>query len=240
MRIALVVALLAVALIVPERSAGIDVVECNGPQANNPNPDATSFEVREYQPLQPVLGLNCLPSGATVSSSPVDWGDGTTSPAKVSYVTNSDGTRQAWIGGDHSYPRATCPTGFCNTRYRVSATVTDDQTGEVFFLRQYAIVTPTIDVIALEPVRARAHKVFRGPLAHVHTGGLRFLGEMTARIDWGDGRRSTARVTGAGQDFAITAVHHWRASGVYDIALVVRDGFTRERTLRYLRGRVTR
>jgi hypothetical protein len=116
--------------------------------------------------------------------------------------------------------------------------VTEDQTGQVFPLRAYIDVTPVIDVIALAPVRARAHRVFRGRLATVHTGGLRFVHEMTARVNWDDGSSSRARVTGKGQDYAIAATHRWRVPGVYNVALVVRDGFTRERTLRYLRGHV--
>jgi hypothetical protein len=224
----------------PEQSAGLNVVECNGTVPVDSG-DSTQYEIGENKPVQTVLGVMCLPADHSVSSSDVDWGDGTGSPAVISYVEANGGTRQAWVTGadPHSYPRATCPRGFCRSTFRVSATLTDDQTGEVFPLRAHIEVVPVLDVITLASVRARAHRVFRGKVATVHTGGLRFLHEMTARVDWDDGSSSRARVSGNGRDYAFRASHRWRAPGTYNVAVVIRDGFTGERTLRYLRGHVS-
>ncbi len=195
--------------------------------------------IGENKPVPSVLGMMCIPSDETLSSTPIDWGDGTTSPAVIRYEDTNGGTKQAWLDGGHSYPRATCPTGFCRKAYRVSATLTDDQTGQVFALHENVEVAPILDVISLAPVRSKARRLFRGKLATVHTGGLRFLGEMTATVDWDDGTRSVATVTGAGQDFVVKASHRWRKPGTYNVALYIRDGFTRERMLRYLRGHVS-
>jgi hypothetical protein len=238
-----VVALGVVALgtaVAPDRSAGINFVECNGAVPTNPDPDSIEYEVGENKAVPTVLGIMCLPADHTVSSSDVAWGDGTSSPPLITYVEASGGTRQAWItgAGAHSYPRATCPRGFCHSTVTVSATITEDQTGEVFPLRAQIDVVPVIDVITLAPLRARAHRLFRGEIASVHTGGLRFLHEMSARLSWDDGTSSRARVSGRGQDYTFRGSHRWRAPGTYNVALVVRDGFTGERTLRILRAHV--
>jgi hypothetical protein len=224
----------------PDRSAAVTIVECNGARPTNPDPDSTQYEIGENKAVQTVLGIMCLPADHTVSSSDVDWGDGTSSPPLITYVEANGGTRQAWItgAGAHSYPRATCPRGFCHSTFTVSATVTDDQTGEGFPLRARIEVVPVLDVITLAPVRAHAHRLFRGQVATVHTGGFRFLHEMSARLNWDDGTSSRARVSGGGRDYTFRASHLWRAPGTYNVALVVRDGFTGERTLRYLRAHV--
>jgi hypothetical protein len=239
----LVVLLAVLALgtaVAPDRSAGLDVVECNGARPTNADPDSTEYEIGENKAVQTVLGIMCIPADHTVSSSDVDWGDGTTSPPLITYVETTGGTRQAWItgAGAHSYPRATCPRGFCHTTFTVSATVTEEQTGEVLPLRAQIDVVPVIDVITLAPVRARAHRLFRGVVARVHTGGLRLLHEMSARLSWDDGTSSRARVSGRDQDYTFRASHRWRAPGTYNVTLVVRDGFTGERTLRVLRAHV--
>lgn len=226
----------------PERSAAVTIVECNGARPTNPDPDSTQYEIGENKAVQTVLGIMCLPADHTVSSSDVDWGDGTSSPPLINYVETNGGTRQAWITGvgTHSYPRATCPRGFCHSTFRVSATITEDQTGQVFRLRAHVEVVPVVDVITLTPPRAHAHRLFRRVIARVHTGGLRFLHEMSARLSWDDGTSSRARVSGRGQDYIFRGSHRWRAPGTYNVALVVRDGFTGERTLRYLRAHVAK
>jgi hypothetical protein len=62
---------------------------------------------------------------------------------------------------------------------------------------------------------------------------------MSARLTWDDGTSSRARVRGRGQDYTFYGSHRWRcAPGTYNVALVVRDRFTGERTLRYLRAHV--
>jgi hypothetical protein len=242
--IAAVVALVGFGGMLPsDQATAINIVECDGARPVDANADATRHEVGENKAVQTVLGIMCLPAGHTISSTDVDWGDGTSSPPLITYVQAGDGTRQAWLTGatPHSYPRATCPRGWtdCRSTITVSATVTESDTGAVFPLRAQMAVMPVLDVVALKPVKARAHRVFRGRIATAHTGGLRLLHEMSARISWGDGTSSRGRMSGEGQEYTVRASHRWRAAGTYNVLLVLRDGFTGERMERYLRARVS-
>ena len=87
-------------------------------------------------------------------------------------------------------------------------------------------------------LRLRAHELFRGRIATVRTGGIRLLREMSARIDWGDARKSHATIGGFGRDFEVYGHHHWRVPGVYNVKVEIRDGFTGQWISRYLRARV--
>src|SRR5438067_10399055 len=75
----------------PEASRAVTIQPCAGPRAINPNPDSARYIVHEEQHVLAVFGLNCVPSGDTVSSTPLRWGDGASSQAVVTYVINSGG-----------------------------------------------------------------------------------------------------------------------------------------------------
>lgn len=231
----------AAAAIVPGASAVV-IVPCDGharPAASDG--ERIYYEIKENTPVPTMLGVLCLPGDHTVTASRIDWGDGTSSPVNIAYYPTDDGaTRQAWLIAPHTYPRATCPTGFCMKGYRVTATVTDDQSGDVVPLVIHVAVMPAIDVLTTRSLHAHAHRLTRVRLGSVKTGGTRSPGEISARVYWEDGRSSQARVSGSGRNFTITAVHRWRVEGTHSIVLRARDRFSTASTQHSLRVRVTR
>ncbi len=170
-------------------SAATNVEPCAG--VARPIAPETEYVIFEGERVPQVLGINCLALDETLSGATVAWGDGTTSPGKVTYRTNSDGvSRQAWIEARHSYLRARCVKGrHCQT-FPVTATVTDDRTGAPISLHVDVLVEPGLLFPTRVEIRGRRGVRFHRRLIRVRSTGLRLPGELTARVRWGDGTRS--------------------------------------------------
>jgi hypothetical protein len=214
----------------PADAPGLSVLTCKGARPMNEDPDHTTIDFTEAQGGGSILGLNCVPTDHTVSSTDVDWGDGTRSPVTVTYSVNSEGTtKQAWLRAPYAYPRARCTTRRCPPPYLMKATVTEDQTGERFPLRAFVNVLPGEDGLAVRRFRARAGKLFRGRVATLRAGGQRFRRELSVRISWGDGTVSAGRVVGRGRDFRVIGAHRWRTPGKHILTVESRDSLTGKR-----------
>jgi hypothetical protein len=216
----------------PVASQAANVEPCTAPRPLNPYPDTTRYVVAEGQPVPALLGENCLPIGDTVSSPAIDWGDGTSGTATVTYHPDSDGAyEQAWFDAPHAFARATCRTSRdCSAAYAIAVRAIDDATGGEIALRGLVTVTPAPSRLTPAAVRARSGRRFHGTVARIHTIGLRHAPELTARIAWGDGTHSPATITGRAHTFRVTAAHRWRHAGRYAVAVKVTDAFARAQT----------
>ncbi len=205
-------------------SAATNVEPCTGtPRPIAPNVEDVLFE-GELVPS--FLGVNCLALDQTLSGASIDWGDGTTSPGKVTYETNSDGvSRQAWIKAPHGYLRARCVRGRHCKAFPVTATATDDLTGAPIVLHHDVLVRPGLLFPTPVRVTGRRGVRFHRQLTRVRSTGLRLPGELTARVRWGDGTRSSARVLGSGRRFVIVGTHRWRRSGRLSMRVAINDRF---------------
>jgi hypothetical protein len=209
-----------------------NVAPCTTPRPLNPYPDSTRHVVAEGQPVPALLGENCLPIGDTLSAPAIDWGDGTSGAAAVTYHPDSGGVyEQAWLDAPHAFARATCPASrACAAAYTVTARAIDDRTGGVIALRGLVTVMPAPSRLAPVAVRARRDTRFHGTIARIRTIGLRHARELTARVAWGDSAHSTATITGRAHAFRVTAAHRWRRAGRYAITIKLTDSFARAHT----------
>ena len=171
-------------------------------------------------------GVNCLALDQTLSGARIDWGDGASSTGKVTYRKNPDGiTRQAWIEARHSYLRARCVKGRRCQAFPVTATATDDRTGAPVVVQAGVTVKPGLLFPTPLRIRGRRGVRFHRQLTRVRSTGLRLPGELTARVRWGDGTRSSARVVGSGRHFVIVGTHRWRRSGRLSMRVAINDRF---------------
>ena len=97
--------------------------------------------------------------------------------------------------------------------FPVTATATDDLTGKPIALHIGVLVKPGLLFPTPVRVQGRRGVRFHGPLTRVRSTGLRLPGELTARVRWGDGTRSSVRVMGSGRHFVILGTHRWPARG---------------------------
>jgi hypothetical protein len=220
------VVLLLVSLTSATPSRAVIVQPCSGPR---PMDDRIGLVVIEGQAIHPILGENCLPVSDTISSATIDWGDGATSPGSVTYHVNSGGQdKQAWIDGTHTYLRARCPRPApCPSAYTITATAIDDQTGARYTLTNLAPVTPGPSIASNVTIHAVRGKAFRGVVAHLQTVGVRFTHELSARVRWGDGTRSSAEVIGSEHSFDVIGTHRWRRLGAKPVTVTITDSFAR-------------
>jgi hypothetical protein len=192
-------------------SRAAEILPCAGaPRPVEPAPPCTqTYVLFEGEPVPSFLGVNCLALDETLSGVTVDWRDGTTSQGAVEYKPNSDGTpRQAWIRAHHRYLRARCRSGQDRSGqgcrpYSVTTTAIDDRSGASLVLNGRVKVIPGLLFPSRVRLRGRKGIPFRGRLTRVRSTGLRLPGELTARVRWGDGTRSRARVVGSERRFVV-------------------------------------
>lgn len=212
----------------PPTLGGGNAESCSGPRPLGP--DGVRYMAVEGELTPSRLGENCLPAGDTLSSATLDWGDGTSGPATVTYhpLPADAGYRQAWIEAPHRYARATCvDPRSCTAAYRVTATAIEERSGAPITLRALVTVTPGSSYASPVRVRALRGRTARGPVATIRTAGVRSTRELSARIRWGDGSRGSGRVAGHGHTFRVLGAHRWRHWGRYPITVVITDSFAR-------------
>lgn len=168
--------------------------------------------------------------GCDVEGDPItatfDWGDGTIAPATITPT----GPGRFSVVGTHTYSRA--------GEFDIDIAQTNHRTDVVRHDRHYnAHVARPVRV--KKPIRASAGEPFEGVIAKGTWGPSRHRTNVTAWIDWGDGKRS--RVDLVPDDdgrFAIRARHVWskpRAGRVkVRVALHGKAGSTLFRTSRKL------
>ncbi len=173
-----------------------------------------------------LLGVNCLRLDQTLSGARIDWGDASHEPGEGDLQENPDGvTRQAWIEARHIYLRARCVKGRRCQAFPVTATATDDRTGTPIVVQAGVTVKPGLLFPTPLRIKGRRGVRFHRQLTRVRSTGLRLPGELTARVRWGDGTRSSARVVGSGRHFVIVGTHRWRRSGRLSMRVAINDRF---------------
>ncbi len=182
---------------------------------------AVAFELR---------GPSCLPAGEELTNVQVSWGDGTTSAATATYVTDAaTGSAQAQLHATHTYATASCPAkpAPCDNTYRTTFTATTPNDGEVQTGRSWEIGVRAAP-LRLSALSPRAdHGTIDGPLVRVRTGGTRKRSDLSAVIAWGDGTTDRAKVTGTGHAFTVKARHHYRHTLPRTVRIKVHDATAR-------------
>jgi hypothetical protein len=151
----------------------------------------------------------------------IDWGDGT--QADGVQVTGPDAQGHYTVEGTHVYDSP--------GTYDVTVAVEDFDTGAIVYDVGTATVTAAGELsVTVQDVTATAGVPTSAsqPLALVSDPGAT-AGDLTATIDWGDGRTDDnvpLQGPDAAGNFVVAATHTYASNGQFDIHVTVGDLFT--------------
>ena len=226
-------ALIVVGLAVPAAGSAKQL-ECTHPEfaLAVPTPAVVGIPWRA-----PAAIFWCLEPGDQLADAMINWGDGTVSAGAVSYskpersrplhgaVREPVMVKTAQIGGAHVYTRV--PRGGAAT---ITFAATDLPAGTVLTSYANAPVLPR-DLARPVTLHISGDEV-DGPVAHVRVAYDAYTPDhrLSARIDWGDGRRSpgtvvepSRRIDTGTQLFTVRGRHRWRREGAHTITVIITD-----------------
>jgi hypothetical protein len=213
---------------------GLCAASANADRAQQCLPVTAEMRILPAVEGQPVAfelrGPSCLPAGEALTNVQIIWGDGTTSPATATYdVDAATGSAVAQLHATHTYATASCSAaagGSCydGDSYRTSYTATTPNDGEIQTGPSWAVGVRAAPLrVTLVALRAD-HGIVSGSLARIRTGGTRKRSDLRATIEWGDGAKGRAKVTGAGRTFAVHTQHKYRRALPGTVHVKVYDG----------------
>ncbi len=170
----------------------------------------------------------CIPNGDAVSNPVIEWGDGTTSMAKIT----THGQDRVVVIGTHVYTRP--------GMFKIRAKVTDVVNGQTYSQGSemeadiHSAPAPVLcDTPASDPSKNSSVSVV-GCVFKVRSGSpvLRYevariraripSADLRAKISWGDGTKSAGTVTGIGT-LRVSGRHRWKHSGRYTVIVTLTD-----------------
>jgi len=183
----------------------------------------------------------CLSPGDTLSGATISWGDGTATPASVSYAptaayapnptgapTDRIMTVTATATAEHAYF-----TPALHGVY-VTASATDQPSGQRLSAAGGGPQVLPRDELRAVGIRVRPRRFFGGIVAIITAPNAANAGgvpddRLTATVKWGQGVQSLGSISETGTGYVLRASHRWTRTGIHRFVVTLVDSIGPQR-----------